>query len=758
MAVTTNNLGQADLTWFRGLDSIEVRHVGFKPLWVSWDQLAEDDFLLILTPVTISLDQVVISARRSAVSSKDLAGKITRLSGKEVALQMPQTSADLLGASDEVYIQKSQQGGGSPMIRGFSANRLLYSIDGVRMNTAIFRSGNLQNVISIDPFSVQSAEVIFGPGSMMYGSDAIGGVMHFLTLSPGFSNKNTSVAGAKAIFRYSTANNEITAHIDASVARKKWALLTSFTRNHFGDLRMGSYGPDDYLRPWYVSRGDSSDIVRDNDDPEVQVPSGFDMTHFMQKIRYKASDDLVIDYGFHYSTTTDYDRYDRLLRTKNGLPRSAEWYYGPQEWMMHHLSLSAQKASPVYDRMKFHAALQRFAESRHDRDFNSNERNHRYEQVWAGSANLDMEKQVGRWGLNYGLEWVLNDVQSKGESEDILSGNKIAGPARYPDSKWTSAGAYLTSRYRLSPSFSAEGGFRYNYFELQADFTDNLVFYPFPFTETTTRNDAFTGSLGLVFTPDETWVMSLNLASGFRAPNVDDIGKVFDSEPGSVVVPNPGLNPEYVYNIDFDLAHIVSDKLKIDADLFYSWLDDVMVRADYTLNGQDSIIYDGELSRVQAVQNFASARVWGFLAEIEWAVNSHLTLSTVYNFQKGTDIDQEGTQTPGRHAAPPFGVTRLTGTWQKLKAQLYAVYTAAKKYEDLPPGEHRKDYMYALDENGHPWSPSWYTLNLKAVYNLNKFLTLGLGLENITDRRYRPYSSGISAPGRNFIFTISGQL
>ena len=109
---------------------------------------------------------------------------------QDVQFQNPQTTADLLSNSGEVFIQKSQQGGGSPMIRGFATNRVLIAVDEVRMNNAIFRSGNLQNVISIDPFAVENTEVLFGPGSVIYGSDAIGGVMSFTTLAPKFSDSS----------------------------------------------------------------------------------------------------------------------------------------------------------------------------------------------------------------------------------------------------------------------------------------------------------------------------------------------------------------------------------------------------------------------------------------------------------------------------------------------------------------------------------------------------------------------------------------
>lgn len=108
------------------------------------------------------LDDVVISATRWRQTTDNVPSKIISISPEEINLQNPQTAADLLNISGKVFIQKSQQGGGSPMIRGFATNRLLYTVDGVRMNTAIFRGGNLQNVINLDPLATERAEVFSG--------------------------------------------------------------------------------------------------------------------------------------------------------------------------------------------------------------------------------------------------------------------------------------------------------------------------------------------------------------------------------------------------------------------------------------------------------------------------------------------------------------------------------------------------------------------------------------------------------------------
>ena len=131
------------------------------------------------------------------------------------------------------------------------------------------------------------------------------------------------------------------------------------------------------------------------------------------------------------------------------------------------------------------------------------------------------------------------------------------------------------------------------------------------------QDGALTGSLGMVYHPSSDWAISVNASTGFRSPNVDDAGKVFDSEPGYVVVPNPDLKAEYAYNIEFGLAKIIAEIVKIDVTGYYTLLDNAMVRRDYTLNGMDSIMYDGTMSKVQAIQNAAKANVYGVQVGLE---------------------------------------------------------------------------------------------------------------------------------------------
>lgn len=639
------------------------------------------------------------------------------------------------------------------MIRGFATNRLLYTVDGIRMNTAIFRSGNIQNVINLDPFATERTEILFGPGSVIYGSDAIGGVMSFQTLTPHLATEQSPLINGNALLRYSSANNERTGHFDINAGWKKWAFVTSFSSWNFDDLIQGSHGPDDYIKPYYVERIDSTDVVVTQNNELKQIPTAYSQINLMQKILFKLSEKIDVQYGFHYSETSEYGRYDRYNQVRNGLPRYAEWNYGPQKWMMNNLTATHHGHNSVYDEMTLRLAWQHFEESRISRGLNKAERTTQAEDVEAYSVNLDFLKTLkNRHTFFYGLEYVYNDVESTGQLTDIESGISAEGPSRYPQSGWTSAAVYINDQIKWNEKFTIQAGLRYSFYKLDSDF--DTTFYAFPYTTTSLNNGALTGSVGGVYRPDKSLVLSMNFGTGFRSPNVDDMGKVFDSEPGSVVVPNPDLKAEYAYNVDAGIAKVFGDVVKIDVTGFYTLLQNAMVRRDDQFNGEDSIYYEGELSQVQSIQNAAEAIVYGVQAGLEIKMPHGFGFSTDFTFQHGEEELDDGTTSTLRHAAPLTNVSKLMFTQNKLNLELYFIYQHERLADDMPEEEKSKDEIYAKDENGLNYSPSWFTLNLKAMYKLSSQFSVSAGIENITDQRYRPYSSGLSAPGRNFVISF----
>lgn len=753
--VVSNSKGEVDISSFINAGQITIEALGYKAAVTTYTDLsAASSFAL--EGHQLRLDEVVVSSTRWRQNSGNVPQKITSISKKDIALQNPQTAADLLSVSGKVYVQKSQQGGGSPMIRGFATNRLLYAVDGVRMNTAIFRAGNIQNVINIDPFTVSNTEVFFGPGSVMYGSDAIGGVMSFQTLTPDFSKDGSTLIKGNVAGRFSSANKEKTGHGDISFGWKKFALTTSFSYWNFDHLRQGKNGRSEYLKNYYVERINNEDKVITQEDSLLQIPSGYTQLNLMQKVRFAPNQKWDIQFGFHYSATSDYGRYDRHLRKRNGTARYAEWNYGPQKWILNNLTITNITNGKLYDQLNIRLAQQQFDESRIDRNLNNNNRNTQSEKVLAYSVNADFLKTKGKSTWNYGIEYVMNDITSTGLLSNIANNTSEEGPSRYPQAQWQSFGLFINNNIKLNSKMNLQAGLRYSHFILDAEFTTK--FLPLPFTTADFNQGAITGSIGLVVRPTETWVLSANMGTAFRSPNVDDMGKTFDSAPGTLTVPNTNIKAEYAYSFDVGIAKVFNDVVKIDLSGYYTILENALVRRNFTFNGSDSIEYDGETVRVQAIQNGAVANVYGLQAGIEIKLMKNLSLSSDYNIQIGEEELDDATTSPSRHAAPAFGTTRLTYTKKKLTLQFNAQYQAEKSFADLPEEEKGKTEIYAIDADGNPFAPSWYTLNFKSLYNISKNLTATAGVENITDQRYRPYSSGISAAGLNMVVGLSARF
>ncbi|WKN42683.1 TonB-dependent receptor plug domain-containing protein [Tunicatimonas pelagia] len=753
----TDEAGNVTLEMFSNSDTIYFQHPAYRPDKTTSEKLASRNWKMVLEENVVQLDETVVLVNRWEQQPEEIPQQITSISPSAIALRNPGTAADALEQTGEVFVQRSQLGGGSPMIRGFAANSVLIVVDGIRMNNAIFRSGNLQNVISIDPNLIGEAEVVFGPSSVIYGSDALGGVMDFHTFKPSYSlSANLEIKG-QSFIRYSSAAHEKTGNIRFDLAGKRWASLTNFTYSSFGDLRAGNGRPASFpdfgKRPQYVVQRNGQDTLVQNTDVNRQVPSGYRQWNMMQKFRYRLTDYADLTYGFLFSTTSDIPRYDRLIEeSERELPRNAEWYYGPQRWMMNYLKADFYNANRWYDAAKITIGYQQVQESRNDRRFQRNLLRSRTEDVGMWTINLDADRQWNaKHQLFYGGEYVFNDVQSSAFQQDIESGEQEPSSTRYPDggSRYQSAALYSSYQWNPNPKTTLSAGIRYSYVWLTSEFADTS-FFNFPYNRIDLGTGALSGSLGLTYRPDERWQFSTVASSGFRAPNIDDIGKVFDSEPGNVVVPNPNLSPEYSYNAEVGGTFHFSDQWKINGVLYGSLLRNAMVRRDFTFSGQDSILYDGVLSNVQAITNTGQAYIWGYSLQLEGDLSPYWKLRATFSDNTGRDTEENQ---PLRHVTPWFGRTSVSYKRNKWQGEFFLRYNGSVALEDLAPSEQNKPHLYT--EEG---SLAWFTLNLISSYEILPKLRLQLGLENILDKHYRPYASGISAPGINAIVAVRGSF
>lgn len=761
-ATATNTKGDADISAMKSADSITFRCIGYKLVSYSYDEISKMNFRIGMAESEFQLDEIVVSANRWEENETEIPVKIEKIQAREITFLNPQTSADVLSAGGYAYVQKSQLAGGSPMLRGFSTNRILLVVDGVRMNNAIYRSGNLQNVISLDASSIDEAEILFGPGSVMYGSDAIGGVMDFHTFKPAFADSTGKPAiNGNAFIRYSTANKENTGHVNLNAGFKKLAFVTSFTYSGFGDLMAGTNGNEFYLRPDYQDRINGVDTIIKNEDPSLQVNSGYSQVNLMQKVAFKTGEHFQADYSFHYSATSDAPRYDRLILDANedSVLDYSEWYYGPQKWMMNRVGLQFNGKTAVSDNIRLTVAMQNYEESRHDRKFGNSKIRHQTETVDAISVNLDVDRKLcEKTNLFYGAEIVTNTVGSVANRVNIETGEETPTNTRYPDGAiWQTIGFFAGTKHEITKGIMLNAGLRYSYFHSEATFDTSM--FPFPFSQAINSNGAINGSLGLVYSPNLKTKIYINGSTGFRAPNMDDIGKVFESQPGSVVVPNADLKPEYAYNGEAGIAKIFGSRLKLDLAVYYTLLQDAIVRRPYSYDGQDSIPYDGDMSQVMAMQNIAKAYVYGVQVGFNFEIGYGFEVNAQYSFQKGKEQSADSLiYYPKNHVAPTFGSAHLIYRRNKMMADAYMLFNGKLLYEDLPLTDRADNYIFAKDSRGLPYAPAWQTFNFKVAYYLHQNFSVSAGVENITDHIYRTYASGITSPGRNFIISIRGRF
>ena len=746
---TSNENGQADLSIFMDGIKVSIQHPSY---YTHQLQIKRNDKLptvVYLKEKIVRIEEIVISANKWEQNKSEIPFDILSLEAAEMQFSNPQTSADLLEASGKIFVQKSQLGGGSPMIRGFGANSVLLVVDGVRMNNTIFRSGNVQNVINIDPNALESSEVIFGPGAVIYGSDALGGVMDFHTISPSFSNDDQLRFDGRAMMRYSSANHEKTIHTTIGISGKKTGYVGSITVSDFDDLRTGAVRPkahpDFGKRPEYVETTEESDVVVPNSNENAQKFSGYQQLSTLQKVVFRAGENLDLGYNFNYSTTSDIPRYDRLIEYSGEDPKYADWYYGQQSWLMNSLNLKYYKARPLFDAMKITTAYQVFEESRHDRGFQQANLRNRTEKVQVLSINGDFEKVISEGSqIFYGTEYTFNHVNSSAYQVDITT-NEISNlSTRYPGggSNVHTLALYSSIKRNIKDQLFISGGLRFTYQDLLSRFLPN----EFSFSSIENKSSALNGNIGLVYKPNKNWNISGMLSSGFRAPNVDDISKVFDSEPGYVVVPNPDLKPEYSYNSELTALRYLGEGVQLSATVFYSLLRDAMVRADFQVNGRDSIIYDGALSRVQAIVNAQKAIIYGFDISLLMDLTKQWSASLNLNYTEGKELD---TNESLRHTTPLFGNASIVYHRNRFQAEFYSRFNGKRALKDLPPSERNKPHLYSSDG-----SLAWFTLNARAKYQFSEMVSFNCALENILDHHYRTYSSGISAPGRNIIISL----
>jgi hemoglobin/transferrin/lactoferrin receptor protein len=703
-----------------------------------------------------NLNEVIISGNKFSEKKKNIVQKVDVISQKQMTQMNAQSLADVLINTGQVFVQKSQQGGGSPVIRGFEASRIQLSIDGIRHNNAIFRTGHLQNIISFDNTSLERVEVLSGPASTVHGADALGGVIMIKTIDPKFAKNNkVAVTGAQALVRYSTVNHEKTVNVGMHIGNNKVASFTNITYSTFGDLVQGKNGVDSIMNLWkkkfIIAQIDGHDSMIANPNPYKQLSTGYSQVDILEKVSILQGQKIKHGLNFQLSTTSNIPRYDRLSETSNGIAKNAEWYYGPQFRTLAAYTFDAVKMNGFFSDLTANLSHQHWTESRNNRGYQKTTIARRTENIDVIGYNVALRHKDDRHELTIGTDGQFNLLKSDAHKTDIFTGAETKIDTRYPDGKnnMNLFGSFFQHTLKLAEGkVVINDGLRFNYTTLHSTLVDTAIQFNIPVTDLKQANKALTGNLGVAFMPSDELRLTANLSSGFRSPNFDDMTKVFESTNSMLIVPNKDLKPEYSQNAEIGIGYN-NGSFELNTYGFYTLFNNAMVIDKYTYNGQDSILYNGNMIQVYASQNKARAFLYGGGVDATYRPMLHFSIYGSINYTYGRFNQGDSLLIPLDHIPPVtgrFGIRYATSKWY---TELYSLYNGKKKLVDYNlAGEDNLPYA---TPNG---SPSWYTVNFRAGVTIAKRVQVQAGIENILDRNYRYFASGMSAPGRNFVLAV----
>lgn len=752
-------------------------YIGFESVRIPFYQLRQRGWKIIMRPGLDLLPSIVVVGRRDE-KPEDIPYQIGIVTKARLEEYNSQTTADALMQNENVFVQKSQMGGGSINIRGFEANKVLLVVDGVRMNNIVYRNGHLQDAIKVDNNALEQIEVIYGPGSLNYGSDALGGVVQFRTKDPKLYNgedpSKNYVSNSSGLSRFSSANREVTIHGDVNYGTEKWASFTSFSFANYQDLRAGANRPEKYydfgIRPELFLR-EEGDGTRVNLDPNIQSPTGYSQFDLLEKVKYKPNKNQTFLLNFQLSTSSNVPRYDRLTETSKGTLKFADWYYGPQTRSLLSLKSQTFKRTKFFNKMTVIGAMQKIDEDRHSRKFGIIWQDINLENIYAWSLTTDFQKNFGsRAALIYGVDINHNLLKSSAEQLNInTEERRNTIPTRYPSlgSTMTILASYANYTVRSRDSvFTAFGGLRYTYTNLFARYDARLrdtepFIWPGSFYNEGigSSNGRLTWSIGGTINTKNGWQVKASASTAFHAPNIDDFAKFRDKNQ-NIRVPNDTLLPERTINGELTLGksfgkmrNKTGSGAMVEISTYYTRLYDGIVQDAFTfrgdstyLNPRDLLIYD-----VVSNQNKEQGYIYGTSGNFTLKIKKFEAYSG-FGYSIGRIVEDGKATRPLDHIPPLFARGGLRYKNKFMLLSFAVRHNAWKRIEDYAPGEDNEEY--ATPEGTYAWT----TYNLYSSFKVRPNVSIDASVENIMDIHYRPFSSGVSAAGRNFIIALRGKF
>jgi len=769
-SIITDINGEVDLKSFSNDEKIYFQLLGYSVFEKLKSEILEGNIIYLLAE-SQNLEEVILSVARSESNVNQIAEKVSVIKSEDLFLTSPSTGAELLELSPGVRIQKSQGGGGSPVIRGFEANRVLIVVDGVRMNNAIYRSGHLQNSITVDPNNIERAEVIFGSSSVGYGSDALGGVIHYYTKNPIL--KDSDKIKSSYSTNYTSANQGFTNNFITNYSKENWGSITSFSVSRYGDIKMGSkrnHGFENWGKNQLYSKNSRYAFYENpsiNGDDDLQKNTSYSQIDLFQKFLFKLGDSNLLNLNIQFSESSDIDRYDQLSITKDNSLKFSEWYYGPQKRLLISPSLKIFPNKRFMKKGVITFAFQKINESRVKRKFNSLNRSHQIEDLKVLSLNGDFDTSLDNGhSLSYGLESTYNHNYSKAYNQTLeISGTEVIGlsqktaiPTRYPSdgSSYISFASYINWSWNMSEFFTFNVGTRLTFTGLKASWNDVISVNP-QLSDVKLNTKALTTTVSMKLRPSKKIQINTVLSSGFRNPNIDDMGKIRENN-GLLVVPNTFLKPEYAYNLDFGIDFRSNNNSNYISMRGFSTIISrhigrapFVVFSDLSTPDLSTILYNDDEVFTVANKNLGNRFIHGFSLDGFSKIYNNVKFDYNLTYTKGDNNESYG---PLPSISPLYGSLSLSYLKKDFNIKMIYKFSDSKKASEYSFGgeDGLDETPIRVTNDGliYLGTPKWSDFSIFTSKSMSNNIILRVGMTNIFDNHYRTFASGISAPGRSF--------
>ena len=650
--------------------------------------------------ISLDLNEVIFTGKKLKSNVFNTAESISILHSKALSLNSQRNTPELLNEAPGVFLQKTNHGGGSAFLRGLTGNQVLYLIDGIRINNAITRYGPNQYLNTIDRFSLERIEIVRGSGSVLFGSDAIGGVINMLSINPDV-NQQKALSG-KISTRIGSNHLEESLNGRISYKNKESWLTSGITTRSFGDLIGGK-------------------------NTKLQHPSGYDEFCYDVKTNIQINKRHTIQGLLQYVHQKDVPVYHKYI-----LENFALNTMDPQKRSLAYVGYTYTPEKGFIQNIKFTPNIQQVAESRWSKKNNSNLTTIENDtvEIFGVLTELNTLKNIGdwKWSGSHGFD-LYHDKVNSNRIQMYDNNTPIFKRGLYPDDATQISYAFFTNQHIEKNKFQVTLGNRIQFLSLQIPIDNGQIINIQP--------KAWVGNLYVsqALLPKLKLIYGLN--TGFRAPNIDDLGSLgivdFRYE-----IPNYDLKPEKSAQIQIGYKWN-GPKFNWETYTYYNRLKDIVVR---NKKGNETI--DGY--PVYIKENAENGYIMGLETNFQYILGRSLQLTGSLTYTYGQNTSKKE---PIRRIPPLFGYVNIQYQKEKYWAKLF--FQLAGKQQRLAAGD--------ISDNriGRLGTPGWSVINISNGFNFKK-IDINLTLQNVLDKDYKFHGSGINGVGRSLILEFSWSI